>query len=212
MDEKTCPLCQRQFAKPETWSNYSWEKAKFCSRRCSNLGRWRGPDGDAYRVRLGAARRAWNEAHPEANRERVAKTAATRGMAFPALSPKKAGRSVAAGRLKMVECAKCGQPYEGDRSLHRHHIDGDTRNNALTNLIVLCPPCHRDRHRTEGTGIFAYHSSRGTQIKPRDCRVCGKSFRPSRNRQIICGRECALVYVAAIGRKYGGSHRKQEPD
>jgi len=28
-----------------------------------------------------------------------------------------------------------------------HHVDGDPRNDALDNLIVLCPTCHNRRHR-----------------------------------------------------------------
>jgi 5-methylcytosine-specific restriction endonuclease McrA len=36
-------------------------------------------------------------------------------------------------------CAECGR---SDLDLEVHHIDGNWRNNAWTNLIALCPLCH----------------------------------------------------------------------
>lgn len=37
-------------------------------------------------------------------------------------------------------CAFCNVSHA---SLHVHHIDADTENNSLSNLIALCPRCHR---------------------------------------------------------------------
>lgn len=37
-------------------------------------------------------------------------------------------------------CQECGTP----NSLHVHHIDGDARNDAMTNLRTLCEDCHKD--------------------------------------------------------------------
>ena len=39
-------------------------------------------------------------------------------------------------------CSVCGYE-EGPDSLEVHHIDENRENNALENLIVLCPNCHR---------------------------------------------------------------------
>lgn len=36
-------------------------------------------------------------------------------------------------------CADCGQP----KPLQVHHRDGNTQNNARTNLVGLCSTCHR---------------------------------------------------------------------
>ena len=38
-------------------------------------------------------------------------------------------------------CERCNKALKG-LSPHLHHIDGDRRNNKMTNLIVLCPDCH----------------------------------------------------------------------
>lgn len=146
MNTKVCDFCGKVFSKKPGWSNPAFARVRFCSKPCGDRGKWLGERGARYRRRLGAARRAYNEAHPDENRARVAKTAATRGMAFPGIEPKKVGRARAASVLALERCADCGKPYEGSRSLHRHHINGDTSDNALTNLVVVCRPCHLTRH------------------------------------------------------------------
>lgn len=40
------------------------------------------------------------------------------------------------------KCAKCGYD-EDERILEVHHIDENHNNNDLTNLIILCPNCHK---------------------------------------------------------------------
>jgi len=40
------------------------------------------------------------------------------------------------------KCAVCGWA-EDERILEVHHKDEDRSNNALDNLIILCPTCHR---------------------------------------------------------------------
>lgn len=49
------------------------------------------------------------------------------------------------------KCQHCGaylggsiQRYDG----HVHHIDENTGNNDLNNLILLCVPCHRKVHKS----------------------------------------------------------------
>lgn len=50
-------------------------------------------------------------------------------------------------RHKLIEykCNKCGCDgnwQDGKIALQIHHIDGDNKNNELSNLIYLCPNCH----------------------------------------------------------------------
>ena len=40
------------------------------------------------------------------------------------------------------KCAKCGY-NEDERILEVHHIDENRNNNDITNLIILCPNCHK---------------------------------------------------------------------
>ncbi|AEY69677.1 putative HNH endonuclease [Brucella phage 110_141] len=37
---------------------------------------------------------------------------------------------------------------EDDKKLHVHHIDNWPMNNASTNLVTLCPACHKEAHRS----------------------------------------------------------------
>jgi len=43
-------------------------------------------------------------------------------------------------------CANCLKDLLQEGEYHCHRIDGNPRNNRLTNLLVLCKPCHRKLH------------------------------------------------------------------
>lgn len=53
-----------------------------------------------------------------------------------------AGRARARRRFPAKACVRCGATEQ----LHRHHKDGDPRNNALANIEILCQPCHAAAH------------------------------------------------------------------
>ena len=42
------------------------------------------------------------------------------------------------------ECEDCGMEERFAGMFDVHHKDGDPRNNALANLALLCPNCHRE--------------------------------------------------------------------
>lgn len=48
-------------------------------------------------------------------------------------------------KLKPSHCEECGWAEiseNGRLPLELHHIDGDSKNNSLENLEILCPNCH----------------------------------------------------------------------
>lgn len=47
-------------------------------------------------------------------------------------------------RQLKVECALCG--YATEVCLDVHHIDSNRLNNDISNLVILCPTCHREVH------------------------------------------------------------------
>ena len=51
----------------------------------------------------------------------------------------KAGRTRAERKYAAIECEKCG---DKNKRLDRHHVEGKTKNNEKTNVIVLCRKCH----------------------------------------------------------------------
>ena len=53
-------------------------------------------------------------------------------------------------------CQRCGV---GERLLI-HHLDNNDRNNNLTNLIVLCSPCHLTLHRPTSKQLLARRNLR----------------------------------------------------
>ena len=51
-----------------------------------------------------------------------------------------AGRGRAANTYDTIECESCGTTAG---TLHRHHVDKNTLNNAPSNVMILCQTCHR---------------------------------------------------------------------
>lgn len=48
-------------------------------------------------------------------------------------------------KLKIGKCEECGWAeisFDGRLPLELHHIDGNSHNNLLENLQILCPNCH----------------------------------------------------------------------
>lgn len=55
------------------------------------------------------------------------------------------GRHRAQKLYPLTACAACGAK-NGEAELHRHHIDENTLNNAPSNVVILCVPCHAAAH------------------------------------------------------------------
>jgi 5-methylcytosine-specific restriction endonuclease McrA len=66
---------------------------------------------------------------------------------------------LAEARGNYCECCKVGTEYNGKPLvLQLDHIDGNSDNNAITNLRLLCPNCHSqtDTYGAKGQGV-RYH-------------------------------------------------------
>jgi Zn finger protein HypA/HybF involved in hydrogenase expression len=62
-------------------------------------------------------------------------------------------RLVYENNLKKEKCVKCnlGPDWQGEGiTLELHHIDGDIKNNELSNLEILCPNCHSQTKNHRG--------------------------------------------------------------
>lgn len=141
-DSKECAWCGKPFQRKPTYSDSMWTKTRCCSQSCGSYLRSSNPE---YLKKQGAARRAWNAAHPEKNAERIAKMAATKGFNYPSADPKKRGRAVALARFPIHACDDCGR-LEAGRKMHRHHIDLNPLNNEPSNVVIVCATCHSRRH------------------------------------------------------------------
>ena len=54
----------------------------------------------------------------------------------------KSGRWQAQHYYAVEACVRCG----ATERLHRHHVDGDARNNEAWNIEVVCASCHHAEH------------------------------------------------------------------
>ena len=54
-------------------------------------------------------------------------------------------------RIANYTCSHCGGQFlENKQYICVHHIDGNQRNNEISNLRVLCQACHRKAHSRGG--------------------------------------------------------------
>jgi len=72
----------------------------------------------------------------------------------PKLTPNKRAYRVKAFKALANECNDCG--YSKYMSvLQVHHKDKDRTNNKISNLEILCPTCHYERHYLESSGCYS---------------------------------------------------------
>lgn len=78
-----------------------------------------------------------------------------------------------------ANCQFCNIHISTITRLEVHHKDKNRRNNDLSNLMVLCPSCHRK-------------ADAGTLVR-KVCEKCGKTFYPKHSRskpRRFCSRQC----------------------
>lgn len=63
--------------------------------------------------------------------------------------------------MSITKCQLCNKK----RAKETHHIDKDSRNNSIENLIRVCGSCHTLTHRIERR-----------QLAPKSCNSCGRLF------------------------------------
>ena len=59
-------------------------------------------------------------------------------------------------------CQECG---EQRNDIHVHHIDQNIKNNESTNLICLCPTCHKQAH----SGNKTYKVKKAKKLEVGEC-------------------------------------------
>ena len=123
--------------------------------------------------------------------------------------------------LKQMKCEKCG--LIDSNILELHHINGNSTDNRLENLQILCPNCHSKTDNFRGKNIsFRTHKDPSELIlteeevlerkqkrlekrrvpieqrkikllEERNCPNCDIKFKPKDKSQKYCGRECYRV-------------------
>lgn len=76
-------------------------------------------------------------------------------------------------------------------SLELHHINGNHYDNRLENLQIVCPNCHSqtEGHRNKGKKNSSGEKL-GKRLSEKICPICRKSFKPQREINIYCSRDC----------------------
>lgn len=115
--------------------------------------------------------------------------------------------------LKENRCEICGlTEWQGKPIvLQLHHIDGNHKNNNLSNLQILCPNCHSQTENYCGNSAKKEHyycPDCGKEIHKgsKYCTVCARKHtrridRPSKEQLLKDFQE--LMSLSNVGRKYG---------
>lgn len=96
-------------------------------------------------------------------------------------------RERAQRRYRLGVCEGCGIKQATDR----HHVDGDTGNNARSNIRLLCRRCHMlEDGRLEAARENLLRAIERNRKPPRPCRICGRITEPKKLARDRC-RRCA---------------------
>ena len=103
--------------------------------------------------------------------------------------------------LKKNECEVCGYA----ENLELHHINGNSYDNRLENLQILCPNCHAKTDNFRGRNSTKNSTPENLSKKYSKshyciCKNCGKEFYSDRTDRIrkFCSRECYNQYVIKL--------------
>jgi hypothetical protein len=81
------------------------------------------------------------------------------------------------------KCFVCGTT---ERRLYVHHRDENRRNNDISNLVLVCRPCHSLIH-----GIAKNLKELAKRkLADVECRYCKRVFRPRKEGRTFCSRAC----------------------
>lgn len=88
--------------------------------------------------------------------------------------------------LKENKCEICGiSEWNGKPiSCQLHHIDGNNKNNNISNLQILCPNCHSQTENSRKDIAERYNKS-----EKRYCKICGKEITQNASMCSICSHE-----------------------
>lgn len=111
---------------------------------------------------------------------------------------------LSAAGLKRPFCEMCGQGEEwrGRRmTLILDHINGETTDNRLENLRILCPNCN---------ATLDTHCGKNKRSRPmKQCPYCLDHFRPKRAEQVFCSATCGGRFHAPSLRRVERPPREQ---
>lgn len=120
---------------------------------------------------------------------------------------------------KDYQCEICGTINWQDEpiTLELHHINGDSDDNTLSNLQILCPNCHsqtinyRSRNSKKSLEKRVKKSFAETLSKNKVCKYCGSEFISNTKNQIYCCLECSHKDRSnGLNMKNDFSHTKEE--
>ena len=152
---ETYPSIRKRFCSLECWNLYSFEVGLHKGKNNPMYGKTKSEEWKQAHSKLMKEHWKHNE-NPFKNKKHTMKTKLKMLLSHKnSLGDKnpnwKNGKSRPYSRSLMKGkniCEACGIYIKGNFR-HIHHKDGDPTNNNLSNLMVLCAKCHKNKHTKE---------------------------------------------------------------
>lgn len=153
MIKLNCPHCNKEFERQRKYYNYALKHRNklYCSSLCFNLAKSRSKQCECKNCSKKIIKALSSISGSKSGNVFCSRSCATShnnkiykvGKDHPNYQN---GIGSYRKLLKLEKCNRCGYAQHVE-ILEIHHIDKNRKNNAIENLEVLCPNCHRTEHK-----------------------------------------------------------------
>lgn len=150
--------------RPRHWTDEKFEQAvrdSSCLSEMLNLLGLKGSHYEFYESHIKRLNLSTSHWLPKGKWKQVSPLAGRRKKEdLPTYSRMRLKKYLLEDQLIPINCSECGlEGFWKDKplTLELHHIDGNSKNNALSNLCLLCPNCHSQ--------TSTYRTKKGSRVQ-----------------------------------------------
>lgn len=133
LEKKICLNCKKEFHRRTKLGKKEWIKRKYCSMSCK-FEHFSPSKETRQRISFSTSL----EKHPQWKSGCIKRNSVLK-------------RLILRNGFKIDFCWNCEKKFNSTDKVHVHHRDKNRKNNNLSNLMIVCVPCHK---RLDGYGFY----------------------------------------------------------